>query len=48
MKNPQSKVLQATLIIATIFGTSSCKDNTPEDTKEVAEEKNEQKFDTMK
>ena len=47
MKNPQSKVLQATLIIATIFGTSSCKDNTPEDTKEVAEEKNEQKFDTI-
>ncbi len=45
MKNYKSAVLQATFLIATIIGTSSCMNNKPEDTKEVAEEKNEQKFD---
>lgn len=48
MKNYKSKVLSATLIIATIIGTSSCMNNKSEDTKEVAEEKNEQKFDNNK
>jgi len=45
MKNYKSSMLQATFIIAAIIGTSSCMNNKPEDTKEVAEEKNEQKFD---
>lgn len=45
MKNYKSKVLQATLIIAVIFGISSCANNKPEDTKEIAEEKNEEKFE---
>jgi putative membrane protein len=45
MKNFKSKVLQATLIIAVIFGISSCANNQPEDTKEIAEEKNEEKFE---
>jgi len=44
MKNYISS-LKATLLIAAIIGTSSCMSNKPEDTKEVAEEKNEQKFD---
>ena len=38
-------MLQATFLIAAIIGTSSCMNNKPEDTKEVAEEKNEQIFD---
>ena len=38
-------MLQATFIMAAIIGTSSCMSNKPEDTKELAEEKNEQKFD---
>ena len=45
MKNYKSSMLQATFIIVAIIGTSSCMNNKPEDTKEVAEEKNEQKFD---
>jgi putative membrane protein len=45
MKNYKSKVLKATLIIAVIFGISSCANNKPEDTKEIAEEKNEEKFE---
>jgi len=45
MKNYKSSILQATFIIAVIIGTSSCMNNKPEDPKEVAEEKNEQKFD---
>lgn len=38
-------MLQATFLIATIIGTSSCMNQTPEDTKAVAEQKNEQRFD---
>lgn len=45
MKNYKTKVLSATLIIVTIIGTSSCMNTKTEDTKEVAEDKNEQKFD---
>ncbi len=41
MKNIKSRVLQVTLIIATIISTSSCMNNIPEDTREVAAEKNE-------
>lgn len=48
MKNIKSRVLQATLIIGVIIGTSSCMKNKPDNTKEVAEEKNEQKFDNNK
>lgn len=44
MKNYRSSVLQAAFIIAAIIGTSSCINNNPADTKEVAEDKNEQKF----
>lgn len=45
MKNLQSTVLQLTLIIATIIGTVSCTTNKQEDTKEVAEDRNEAKFE---
>lgn len=45
MKNYKSKVLQATLIIAVMFGTSSCMNSKPEDTKDVAEDHNDAKFD---
>ncbi len=45
MKNFKKACCQATLIIAVIVGTTSCMNSKPEDTKEVAEEKNEQKFD---
>lgn len=45
MKNFKSTIFQATFIIAAIIGTSSCGSNKPEDPKEVAEEKNEIKFD---
>lgn len=39
-------LLQATLITATLFSVSSCSNNQkPEDTKDVAEEHNEAKFD---
>lgn len=38
-------MLQAAFIIAIIIGTSSCMNNKAEDTKAIAEEKNEQKFD---
>lgn len=47
MKNIKSRVLQVTLIIGVIIGTSSCMNNKPEETKVVAEEKNEQKFDNI-
>lgn len=46
MKMYQSTVMQAIILIAIIIAVSSCMDNKPEDTKDVAEEKNEQKFDT--
>ena len=45
MKNYKSKVSLAVLIIAAIIGTSACMNSKPEDTKEVAEENNEEKFD---
>lgn len=45
MKNYTFKVLQSTVIIAAIVGTTSCMNKKNEDTKEVAEELNEQKFD---
>lgn len=42
----QSKVLQAFFLIVLVFGTWSCMSNgKTEDTKEVAEEKNDEKFD---
>ncbi len=45
MKNYKSAVLQATLIIVIVFGASSCMNNKPEDTKVVAEDHNDAKFD---
>ncbi len=45
MKNYKSKVQQATLIFATIIGTTSCMNHKPLDTKKVADEKNQEKFD---
>lgn len=45
MRNNTFKVLQAILFIAVIISTSSCMNNSLKDTKEVAEEKNEAKFD---
>lgn len=44
MKHYKSLVLQVTCIIATTIGIAACTNNKPEDTKEVAEHKNEQKF----
>lgn len=46
MKITQSNLFLTTLAIVAIIGTTSCKDNQAVDTKEVAEEKNEQKFET--
>lgn len=48
MKNYKSKVLLATIIFAVMFGNSSCSNNKPEDTKEIAENKNDAKFDNNK
>lgn len=48
MKILKSTMLQATLIITTIIGTSSCTNNKPENTKDVAEEHNDAKFDNNK
>lgn len=45
MKNLKKACYQVTLIIAVIAGTSSCMNSKPEDSKEVAEENNEQKID---
>ncbi len=45
MKNYKSKVQQATLIFATIIGTTSCMNHKPLDTKKVADVKNQEKFD---
>lgn len=45
MKKSKSKVLLATFIIATMFGTTACNNNKPKDAKDVAEEKNDQKFE---
>jgi putative membrane protein len=49
MKKIKNILIQAVLIIAILFGTFSCNSNqTTEDTKEVAEEHNEGKFDNTK
>lgn len=45
MRNNKFKVLQAIILIAVIISTLSCKNNNSKDTKEVAEEHNEAKFD---
>ncbi len=45
MRNIKFKVLQTILLIVVIISTSKCMNNKPENTKEVAKEKNEQKFD---
>lgn len=45
MKNFKKAFYQTTLIIAVITSTSSCMNNKPDDTKDVAEEHNEAKFD---
>lgn len=45
MKNLKTTVLQVTLIIAATISLSSCMNNKPDDTKEVAEEHNDAKFE---
>jgi len=45
MKNFKKAFYQATLIIAIMIGFSSCMNDKPEDTKDVAEDHNEAKFD---
>lgn len=45
MKTYTSSILRTTVIIAIILGISSCMNNKPEDTKEVAEDINEKVFD---
>lgn len=45
MKNLKKAYYQATLIIAVAAGTTSCMNSKPEVTKDVSEEKNEQKID---
>ena len=45
MKTIQFKLLQTILIIAIIFNTSSCMNNNSKDTKDIAEEHNNAKFD---
>lgn len=45
MKKFKTVLSQATLIIAVTLTTSSCINNKPEDTKEVAEEHNDAKFE---
>lgn len=44
MKNLKTTVLYATLIITAMIGVTSCNSNKIEDTKEVAEESNDEKF----
>jgi putative membrane protein len=44
MKNLKTTVLYATLIITAMIGTTSCNSNKTEDTKEVAEDSNDEKF----
>ena len=48
MKNYKSKIFQAILILGVLYGTSSCMNNKPEDTKVVAEDHNDAKFDNNK
>jgi maltose-binding protein MalE len=45
MKNFKSSMVQATFIIATIIGTSSCTTSKPEGSKEVVQRINEQTFE---
>jgi len=45
MKNFKTLFIQATLIIAIIIGITSCGNNNSKDTKEVAEDHNDAKFD---
>jgi len=45
MKNFKTTFYQATFIMAVIIGSSSCMNNKPADTKDVAEEHNDAKFD---
>ena len=44
MKNLKTTVLYATLIITAMIGTTSCNSNKTEDTKEVAEDSNDEKY----
>ncbi len=48
MKNYKSKLMQAIFILAVVFGTASCNNTKTEDTKEVAEDQNDEKFDDKK
>ena len=48
MKNYKLKLIHATFIIAAVMVVVSCMSKKPEDTKEVAEEQNEQKFEDEK
>lgn len=48
MKTFKSNVFNATLFISLIFATSSCMNNKPDDTKDVAENHNDAKFDNNK
>ncbi len=48
MGNYKSKIFQAILILGVLYGTSSCMNNKPEDTKVVAEDHNDAKFDNNK
>jgi putative membrane protein len=45
MKNFKTVFIQATLIIAVLIGITSCKNNYSKDTKDVAEDHNDAKFD---
>jgi putative membrane protein len=45
MKNFKTVFIQAILIIAVIIGISSCENNNSKDTKDVAEDHNDAKFD---
>ena len=48
MKHYKSKLLQVTFILTIIFGFSACNSNKTEDTKVIAENQNEEKFDDKK
>jgi putative membrane protein len=48
MKNYKSKLMQAIFILAVVFGAASCNNTKTEDTKEVAEDQNDEKFDDKK
>lgn len=48
MKNYKTKMLQVTFIIVVMLGFSACNSNKAEDTKVIAEDQNEEKFDNKK